>query len=118
MNTMTGMDVGNEPEEGPPAVSMAPPSGPGELAALELVDGGFLDLLFDKVDAGELRLTGEGGFIPTMIKAVLERGLEVELAEWGVSRFLDMLSLSERMGSCPKRDGCFHHSSRPRLSSL
>ncbi len=78
MNTMTGIDVGNEPEEGSPLVSMAPPSGAGELAALELVDGGFLDLLFDKVDAGELRLTGEGGFIPTMIKAVLERGLQVE----------------------------------------
>ncbi len=37
---------------------------------------------------------------------------------WGVSRFLDMLSLSERMGSCPRRDGSFHHSSRPRLCSL
>ncbi len=60
---------------------MAPPSGAGTSAALELVDGGFLDVLFDKVDSGELRLTGEGGSIPTMIKAVLERGLQVELAE-------------------------------------
>ncbi len=41
-----------------------------------------------------------------------------EALDWGVSRFLDMLSLSERMGSCPKRDGSFHHSSRPRLCSL
>ncbi len=71
MSTMTGMDVGSDPQEGSPPVSMAPPSGAGALAALELVDGGFLDVLFDKVDAGELRLTGEGGFIPTMIKAVL-----------------------------------------------
>ncbi len=81
MSTMTGMDVGSDPQEGSPPVSMAPPSGAGALAALELVDGGFLDVLFDKVDAGELRLTGEGGFIPTMIKAVLERGLQFELAE-------------------------------------
>ncbi len=42
----------------------------------------------------------------------------VERQVWGVSRFLDMLSLSERMGSCPKRGGSFHHSSRLRLFSL
>ena len=29
----------------------------------------------DRVDAGGLTLTGEGGFLPEMIKAVLERGL-------------------------------------------
>src|SRR5215212_3208168 len=32
-----------------------------------------------RADAGELRLTGEGGFLPEMIKAVLERGLAAEL---------------------------------------
>lgn len=53
----------------------------GVRKAKDLVDSGFLDVLFDKVDAGELRLTGEGGFIPELIKAVLQRGLAVELAE-------------------------------------
>lgn len=31
------------------------------------------------IDDGDLQLTGEGGFIPEMIKAVLERGLNAEL---------------------------------------
>ena len=47
----------------------------------ELVDAGLLDELMAMVDAGDLRLTGEGGFLPEMIKAVLERGLAAELTE-------------------------------------
>jgi putative transposase len=47
----------------------------------ELVDAGVLDELMAKVDAGGLQLTGEGGFLPEMIKAVLERGLAAELTE-------------------------------------
>lgn len=82
MSTMTDMDVANGPDEGPPpARKTAPPSKAAKSAAQQLVDGDFLDLLFAKVDAGELQLTGEDGFIPTMIKAVLERGLQVELAD-------------------------------------
>jgi transposase-like protein len=34
-----------------------------------------------QIDAGELQLTGEGGFVPGLIKAALERGLQVELTE-------------------------------------
>ena len=34
-----------------------------------------------RVDAGGLRLTGEGGFLPELIKGVLERGLEAELTD-------------------------------------
>ena len=53
-----------------------------ERAALEqLVEAGLLDELMAKVDAGDLQLTGEGGFLPEMIKAVLERGLKAELTE-------------------------------------
>ena len=44
----------------------------------EMLDAGLLDDVMDRVDAGGLRLTGEGGFLPEMIKAVLERGLQVE----------------------------------------
>jgi putative transposase len=57
------------------------PSAGGRAAAQQLVDSGWLDSLFGRVDAGELQLTGDGGFIPEMIKAVLERGLQAEQAD-------------------------------------
>ena len=47
----------------------------------ELRASGALDALFDKIDAGEVELTGEGGLIPGLIKAALERGLQAELAD-------------------------------------
>jgi len=50
-----------------------------EAAVEQLVDAGLLEELMDRVDAGELQLTGEGGFLPGLIKAVLERGLAAEL---------------------------------------
>jgi hypothetical protein len=34
-----------------------------------------------RVDAGELALTARAGFLPEMVKAVLERGLAAELTE-------------------------------------
>ena len=54
---------------------------PGTLAAAELAASGALDGLFAQIDSGELDLTGDGGFIPALIKAALERGLQVELAD-------------------------------------
>ena len=84
-STVTSMDVVSDQgdDDAPPSTRpfKAPVSKAAKSAAQQLVEGDFLDLLFDKVDAGELQLTGEGGFIPTMIKAVLERGLQVELAD-------------------------------------
>jgi putative transposase len=50
-------------------------------SARDLVDGPWLDALLDRVEERGLRLTGEGGFLPELIKAVLERGLAVELAD-------------------------------------
>src|SRR3954452_1830861 len=44
-----------------------------------MLEAGLLDEVMDRVDAGGLRLTGDGGFLPEMIKAVLERGLAAEL---------------------------------------
>ena len=53
-----------------------------EQAAVDrLVDAGLLDELMAQVDAGSVKLTGEGGFLPAMIKAVLERGLQAELTD-------------------------------------
>jgi putative transposase len=50
-------------------------------AVNELVEAGLLDRLMERVDGEGLRLTGEGGFLPEMIKAVLERGLQAELTD-------------------------------------
>ena len=44
-------------------------------SARELVDGPWLDELLARADESGLRLTGEGGFLPELVKAVLERGL-------------------------------------------
>ena len=60
------------PSEEPPAVREA---------VNEMLDAGLLDGLMSRVDEGSLQLTGEGGFLPEMIKAVLERGLQSELSE-------------------------------------
>lgn len=54
---------------------------PGSRAAAELVASGALDGLFARIDAGEIDLAGDGGFIPGLIKATLERGTQVELTE-------------------------------------
>lgn len=48
-------------------------------SAAELAASGALDGLFEQIDAGRLRLSGVGGLIPELIKAVLERGLQAEM---------------------------------------
>lgn len=56
-----------------------------ELAGKEAVEqmraSGALDDVMAQIDAGTLQLTGEGGFLKEMIKAVLERGLQAELSD-------------------------------------
>jgi putative transposase len=56
-------------------------SGAARDAVGEFVEAGLLDRLMERVDGEGLRLTGEGGFLPEMIKAVLERGLRAELTD-------------------------------------
>jgi putative transposase len=53
----------------------------GADAVEELKASGALDALFAKIDAGEVEMTGEGGLIPGLIKAALERGLQAELSD-------------------------------------
>jgi putative transposase len=65
-----GHPLGAQPVEQP---------GSARTAIKQMLDAGLLDDVMDRADAGELRLTGEGGFLPEMIKAVLERGLAAEL---------------------------------------
>ncbi|WP_163721775.1 IS256-like element ISMlu11 family transposase, partial [Micrococcus sp. Alg238-R198] len=56
---------------------------PGEPSGQDLVEqlkaSGQLDALFAQIDAGGVELTGDGGFVPALVKAALERGLQAEL---------------------------------------
>jgi putative transposase len=54
---------------------------PARQAINEMVNAGLLDQLMSKVDADGLALTGEGGLLPELVKAVLERGLQAELTD-------------------------------------
>ncbi|MFL6143197.1 MAG: IS256 family transposase, partial [Labedaea sp.] len=45
----------------------------------EMVDAGLLDHLMSKVGVDGVALTGAGGLLPELVKAVLERGLQAEL---------------------------------------
>jgi putative transposase len=54
---------------------------PARQAINEMVDAGLLDQLMSKVDGDGLALTGEGGLLPELVKAVLERGLQAELTD-------------------------------------
>jgi putative transposase len=66
-------------EEAPGALgrSEGPPETAREVVD-KMVQAGFLDDLMDRVDGGGLQLTGEGGFLPEMVRRVLEAGLEAE----------------------------------------
>jgi putative transposase len=61
--------------------ALTPPVRNSREVIKELTEQGALDGLFAQIDAGQLQLTGEGGFVPGRIKAALERGLQVELAD-------------------------------------
>src|SRR3954464_5910012 len=47
----------------------------------QLADEGWLDELIDRAGQSGVQLTGEGGFLPELVKAVLGRGLATELTE-------------------------------------
>lgn len=53
----------------------------GRDAVEELAASGALDELFARIDAGDIEMTGDGGLIPGLIKAALERGLAAELTD-------------------------------------
>lgn len=65
--------------EHPLGVPTEPAPGAARAAINEMIDAGLLDDVMGRIDDGGLKLTGEGGFLPEMIKAVLERGLATEL---------------------------------------
>ena len=70
-----------------------------------LADDSWLDELIDRADEGGVSLTGPGGFLPEMIKAVLERGLATELTGhlgYEVGDPAGRGSPNSRNGSTPK----------------
>jgi putative transposase len=75
--TMTNEEYAEETVFGTPS----PEPTTARSVVQEMVSAGLFDDLMDRVDEGGLRLTGEGGFLPEMIKAVLERGLQAELGD-------------------------------------
>jgi putative transposase len=46
-----------------------------------MVDAGLFDDLMARIDDGDVQLTGQGGFLPEMVPAVLERGPSTGLSE-------------------------------------
>ena len=50
-------------------------------AVEKMVQAGMLDDLMNQVDSGELQLTGDGGFLPELVRRVLEAGLAAELTD-------------------------------------
>ena len=75
------MTVANEKQESPFGASSPEPGSSARQVVNEMVDAGLLDDVMDRVDHDGLALTGEGGFLPEMVKAVLERGLAAELSD-------------------------------------
>ena len=59
----------------PLGVTEAPEPRSARQTINDMLDAGLLDELMDRVDAGELTLTGEGGFLPEMVKAAQNQGL-------------------------------------------
>jgi putative transposase len=62
-------------------VAAGPPRVSGRQLRELVADDAWLDDLIDRADEGGVALTGPGGFLPEMIKAVLERGLATELTD-------------------------------------
>jgi putative transposase len=73
--------TGDQQWEYTPGVPTGPEPPSARQAINEMLDAGLLDPVMEQVDREGLRLTGSGGFLPELVKAVLERGLTTELTE-------------------------------------
>ncbi len=110
MRTMRNHDEGEMPDPSDPARAAADsPPGPARFSGRQLrelvADDAWLDELIDRADEGGVTLTGPGGFLPEMIKAVLERGLASELTAhlgYEVGDPAGRGSPNSRNGSTPK----------------
>lgn len=80
------MTMAPEAPSGTVATTSPTPAGPvgesaGQAFRRMLLSDEVIDGLLADVGPDGLRLTGDGGFLPQLIKAVLERGLAVELTD-------------------------------------
>ena len=73
------MTMTDDQMAGPLGSMAAEPAGSARQTVNNMIEAGLLDDLMDRVDEGGLMLTGEGGLLPELVKAVLERGLAAEL---------------------------------------
>ena len=71
--------IDQQQDVGPFGAPVAEPA-PARRAIEEMVEAGLFDELMDRVDRDGIALTGAGGFLPELVKAVLERGLQAELS--------------------------------------
>ena len=107
-----------KPQQEEPVLDGAAASGPfGEPASQAetarravdaMVDAGLLDKVMSQVDTGELRLTGDGGFLPELLRRSLEAGLRAELTDhlgYEKGDPAGQGSGNSRNGSTPKRLG-------------
>ena len=95
--------------DGSPARAAGPDSDPAAVSGLALrellADDAWLDELIDRAEDGGVRLTGEGGFLSELVKAVLERGLTAELSDhlgYDKGDLAGRGSPNSRNGSTPK----------------
>lgn len=64
-----------------PARKRGEPESPAARLSRELLSDEAIDELLAEAGEGAVRLTGEGGFLPEMIRRVLERGMAAELTD-------------------------------------
>jgi putative transposase len=57
------------------AFGSAGDASPARHTVNDMIAAGLLHDLMGRVDAGDVALTGDGGVLPELVKAVLERGL-------------------------------------------
>jgi putative transposase len=98
-------------EDGPrlplagPAVDEAAARQAARKAVADLVDERVMDQVLEQIKGDGLRLTGPGGFLSELVRAVLERGLQAELSEhlgYGRHDPAGKGSGNSRNGSTPK----------------
>ena len=70
----------------------------------ELRRSGALDALFERLDAGEVEMTGSEGLLPALLKEALERGLAAELTQHlGMRRARPAPGLARTRGTARRR---------------
>jgi putative transposase len=88
-----------------PAVDDAAARQAARKAVADLVDERVMDQVLEQIKGDGLRLTGPGGFLSELVRAVLERGLQAELSEhlgYGRHDPAGKGSGNSRNGSTPK----------------